>query len=231
VFAVAEPGTRAEQEEIGVRYRVRLRAVASDTVGRPFADLDTTIVFRLSSPLGESEYLIGRAELPLPPGRWTWRAALQLGDSLGIVLPRDTVRVGPSGPSLGISDLALGIQGASARWEPVPGEMVLLTPFDLFREGSEVELYYEVAGASIGAKYRHEIAVFRMRGDPPAAERRPVVTLGFEEPAAETVVRSHRVLQLARLRPGRYVIEVRVRGPGGEETERRREFVVVKDPR
>ena len=152
VFAVAEPGTRPERDAGGVRYTVRLRAVASDDAGRPFADLDTTIVFRPSAPLGRSQYLIGRAELPLPPGRWTWRAALQIGDSIGIVVPRDTVRVALRGPdALTLSDLALGIRNASAAWEPMPGDTVLLTPFDLFPEGGQVELYYEAAGAMRGA--------------------------------------------------------------------------------
>ena len=118
VFAIAEPGTRPERDAGGARYTVRLRAVASDAGGRPFANLDTTIVFRPSAPLGPAQYLIGRAELPLPRGRWTWRAALQVGDSTGIVLPRDTLRVDPSMGGLSLSDLALGIRGASAVWEP-----------------------------------------------------------------------------------------------------------------
>ena len=228
VFAVAEPGTRPERETGGVRYTIRLRAVASDATGRPFADVDTTIVFRPAAPLGRSQYLIGRAEMPLPPGRWTWRAALQLGDSLGIVLPRDTVRAGGTGPDLSLSDLALGVPGASARWEPEPGDTVLLTPFDLFVEGAEVELYYEAAGAATGASYRHEIAVYRIRGTRGEVEERPVVTLGFDERAAGPLLRSHRVLQLARLKPGRYLIEVQVRAPDGRSVARRREFLVVR---
>ena len=228
VFAVAEPGTRPEREAGGVRYDVRLRAVASDDDGRPFADLDTTIVFHPSAPLGRSQYLIGRAELPLPAGRWTWRAALQLGDSLGIVLPRDTVRVDAVGGSLSLSDLALGVRGASARWAPAPGDTVLLTPFDLFVEGSEVELYYEAGGAAPGTSYRHDIAVYRVRGEPGAPERRAVVTLSVEERAPAPQLRSHRVLQLTRLKPGRYVIEVSLRAPEGQAVARRREFLVVR---
>jgi hypothetical protein len=226
VFAVAEPGTRPEQEAGGVRYSVRVRAVASDKEGRPFADVDTTIVFRPPARLGRSQYLIGRVEVRLPPGLWSWRAALQVGDSLGVVLPRDTVRVTGMGPALFLSDLALGVPGASARWEPTPRDTVLLTPFDFFLEGSEVELYYEAAGATEGAPYRHEIAVFRVKGEPGIAERRPVVTLGFDERAAEPVLRSHRVLRLARLKPGRYLIEVQVLTPDGTSVTRRREFRV-----
>jgi GWxTD domain-containing protein len=228
VFAVAEPGTRPEREARGIRYTVRVRAVASDRNGRPFGDLDTTIVFRLAAPLGRSQYLVGRAEMPLPPGRWSWRAALQVGDSLGVVLPADSVAVSARGAALAISDLALGVRGASARWEPAPGDTVLLTPFDLFQEGAEVELYYEVAGARRGASYRHEIAVFGTKGEPAVAERRPAVTLAFDEPATDDLLRSHRVLQLSRLKPGRYLIEVRVRAPDGESVTRRREFRIVR---
>jgi GWxTD domain-containing protein len=228
VFAVAEHGTRPEREAGGVRYTVRVRAVASDKGDRPFADVDTAIVFRPSAPLRRGQYLIGRVELPLPPGLWSWRAALQLGDSLGVVLPRDTVRVTGPGPVLSLSDLALGVRGASARWEPTPRDTVLLTPFDLFLEGSEVELYYEAAGATEGLQYRHEIAVFRIKGERGVAERRPVVTLGFDERAAGPLLRSHRVLRLTRLKPGRYLIEVQVHAPDGKPAARRREFRVVR---
>ncbi|CAN5780162.1 hypothetical protein BH24GEM1_BH24GEM1_21970 [soil metagenome] len=226
VFAIAEPGTRPESAPGGPRYRVRVRAVASDRQDRPLANADTTIEFRPSAPLGRGQYLIGRVEIPLPSGRVTWRAALQLGESLGVVLPRDTVRVSEPAPTA-LSDLALGVRGASAEWMPEPGDTVLLTPFDLFREGAEVELYYELTGATPGAPYRHEIAVFRIKGQPGRAERRPVVTLGFDERAAGPLLRSHRVVQLARLKPGRYLLDVRVRTPGGGATARQREFRVV----
>jgi GWxTD domain-containing protein len=228
LFAIAEPGTRPEREAGGLRYVVRVRAVASDKQDRPFADVDTTIVFRPSAPLGRSQYLIGRVEVPLPPGLWTWRAALQLGDSLGVVLPRDTVRVTGPDSAIALSDLALGVRGASALWQPTRQDTVLLTPFDLFLEGSEVELYYETTGAKEGATYRHEIAVFRMKGKPGVAERRPVVTLGFDERAPGSLLRSHRVLQLARLKSGRYLVEVQVHEPGGQPVARRREFRVVR---
>jgi hypothetical protein len=146
---------------------------------------------------------------------------------VGIVLPRDTVRVASAG-RLSLSDLALGIGGASARWEATPGDTVLLTPFDLFPEGAEVELYYEAGGAVPGTSYRHDIAVYRVRGDLGTAERRAVVTLGFDEPASDTLVRSHRVLQLARLKPGRYLVEVKLSTAEGEVVGRRREFMVVR---
>ncbi|HEU4473179.1 MAG TPA: hypothetical protein VFR72_00005, partial [Gemmatimonadales bacterium] len=228
VFAIAEAGTRPEPAPGGVRYPVRVRAVASDASDRPLAEVDTTIVFRAPAALRRGQYLVGRVEMPMPPGRWSWRAAVQLGDSLGVVLPRDTVLVSRPIGGLTLSDLALGTRSTSAAWQPTPGDTVRLTPFDLVPEGSEVELYYEVAGVTEGAAYRHEIAVYRMKGETGPAETRPVVTLGFEEPAAGPLVRSHRVLQLARLRPGRYLVEVQVRPPGGVTLTRRRELRVVR---
>jgi GWxTD domain-containing protein len=230
VFAIAEAGTRPEGAPGGVRYSVRVRAVASGVGDRPVAGVDTTIVFRAPTALRRGQYLVGRVEMPLPPGRWSWRAAVQLGDSLGVVLPRDTVLVSSPAAGVTLSDLALGTRSTSAEWEPAPGDTVLLTPFDLFLEGSEVELYYEVAGVAEGAAYRHEIAVYRLKGETGVAEPRPVVTLGFDEPAAGALLRSHRVLQLARLKPGRYLVEVRVQAPGGGSLARRRELRLVRSP-
>lgn len=215
VFAVGAAG----------RTRVRLVALPHGD-GTPVAR-DTTVELPTSRSLREGEYLVGRVEMELPAGSWTWRAALAQGDSAGVVLPSDTVRVtGDMG--LEVSDLALGTREASARWHPTPADTVLLTPFELFRAGGEVGLYYEAGGAAPEARYRHEIAVYRMKGDPSVPDRRPVVSLAFEEPAGAATLRSHRTLQLQRLKPGRYLIEVRITGEEGATSTRRRQFQVVK---
>jgi hypothetical protein len=107
---------------------------------------------------------------------------------------------------------------------------VLLTPFKLFLEASEVELYYEASGASPGTPYRHRIAVYRMKSEG-RLEPRPVVTLGFEERADAALLRSHRTLQLGRLKPGPYVVEVEITGPTGEPVRRRRDLRVVRAER
>jgi hypothetical protein len=107
---------------------------------------------------------------------------------------------------------------------------VLLTPFDLFLAGSQVELYYEASGARAGTSYRHEIAVFRVGRDE-RVQNRPVVTLRVDEAASGEVVRAHRTLQLAKLKPGTYVVEVKVTAPGGSTDVRRRAIRVVKPGR
>jgi GWxTD domain-containing protein len=228
VFGLGPAGTTATEEVEGVSYPVRVRVVVLDAAEHAIASADTAIVFRLDRPLGRGQYLIGRVEVPLPSGRWSWRAAIDQGDEVGVVLPRDTVRAAGLGPALALSDLALGVEAASATWQRPGAEPVLLTPFDLFPERSELKLYYEAAGAVPGATYRHEIAVFRMKGDPAVPDRRPAVTLSVDERAGGPVIRAYRTLQLRDLKAGSYMIEVQVRGPGGTEDVRWRAFRVVK---
>jgi len=231
VFAIGPAETTPHPEIGGVRYPVRVRLVALDDADHAVGSADTTMDFRLDRALGRGQYLIGRVELPLPAGTWAWRAALSEGADAGVVLPRDTVRVAAPGPALALSDLALGIRSASARWVPAgAADTVYLTPFDLFLEGSEVELYYEARGAAAGTPYRHQIAVYRTKGDG-RLEQRPVVTLGFEERADGALIRAHRTLQLGRLKPGTYVVEVKVAGAAGEPAVRRRQLRVVRAER
>jgi GWxTD domain-containing protein len=227
VFAVGAEGTRPEPAGEGTTYRVRARLVALDGSGHAVAHADTTLGFRLERPLQPRQYLLGRIAVPLPAGRFGWRAAVDQGVAAGKVLPRDSVQVAGARPGLAVSDLALGIRAASVRWHPTPADTVLLTPFDLVLAGSEVELYYEVAGAHPGAGYRHEIAVYRVRRDD-RPESRPVVSLHVDEIAGDSVIRAHRVLQLARLKRGDYVVAVTLTGPAGETDVRRRTIRVIE---
>ena len=230
VFAIGQAGLTPVEAADGAEYPVRVRFVALDRSDHAVSSADTTLVFRLRRPMIRGQFLVGRVELRVPPGNWSWRAALEEAPETGIVLPRDTVRVAATGPALTLSDLALGIRAASAIWQPTPADTVLLTPFNLFLEGSEVELYYEASGTAPGMPYRHQIAVYRAKDDG-RLEARPVVTLGFEERADGPLVRAHRTLQLGRLKPGRYVVEVKVGGTAGEPAVRRRELRVVRPER
>lgn len=227
VFAVASPDS-APVLRGGESYSVRVRLAALDGAGQAFATLDTLVTVRAPARLEPGQYLLGRAQMPLPPGTWDWRAAVQIGDDAGAVIPRDTIRVAPSGTGLSLGDLALGVVGASAIWLPTPVDTAHMTPFGIVLQGSELELYYEATGASPGANYAHEIAVYRLKGDPAVAGRRPVVRLGFTEAAADSIIRARRTLQLRRLKPARYLVEVRISGPDGFGDVRRREIRVLE---
>jgi GWxTD domain-containing protein len=230
VFAVGPAETTPMAAADGVSYQVRARVVLLDGADHSVAHADTTLVFRLDRPLTRGQYLIGRVEVPAPAGHFAWRAALAEGRDAGVVLPTDSVTVRSAAPVFSLSDLALGVRAASARWLPTPADTVLLTPFDLFVAGSQVELYYEAAGARTGTAYRHEIGVFRMNREA-RVEDRPVVTLRVDETASADVIRAHRTLQLARLKPGAYVVEVRITAPDGTTDVRRRAIRVIKPER
>jgi hypothetical protein len=164
----------------------------------------------------------------LPPGKWGYRALLQQGDSAGVILPRDSVDVATTdGGKLELSDLALGVKDRSVAWITDAADTVLLAPSKTFRKGSELELYYEVAGAIAGGTYRHEITVLRPEAGR-STRRRPLVALSFEEAAGESRIRSHRTVTLDRLKEGSYVVEVKVSGSGGPTEVRRRSIHIIQ---
>ena len=184
-------------------------------------------MIRHQRPLSKNEWLVGRAELILPPGRWSYRAALQQGDSAGVVLPPDSVRVGNSdGTALELSDIALGSPGRAVSWITEVADTVLLAPASLFRKGSEVELYFEARGATPGLMYRHEITVSRSRNRP-ADRKRPLVAVSFDEKATASVIRSHRTVRLDRLKEGSYLMEVKITAPDGRSQMHRRPIRVI----
>lgn len=228
VFGIAAAGTSARRVEGGYEYSVRVRLAALDRHDRAVATLDTTVVILHPRQLTGKEWLVGRAQLNLPAGRWSYRSALQQGDSAGVVLPRDTVLVAAGdGITLGLSDLALGTPGRAVRWVTDAADTVLLAPSAIFRRGTEVEIYYEVSGAAARHVYRHEIAVLRPNGRPLDARRRPLVSLSFEEETRGEIIRSRRTVRMERLKPGSYLVEVKITGPDGDSQVRRRRITLI----
>ena len=228
VFGIRAGDTALSPAGRETEYRVRARVVAMDGQDRPVASLDTTLLLRYPRPLGPGEFVVGRAELVLPPGKWGYRALLQQGDSAGVILPRDSVDVATTdGGELELSDLALGVKDRSVAWITDAADTVLLAPSKTFRKGSELELYYEVAGAIAGGTYRHEITVLRPEAGR-STRRRPLVALSFEEAAGESRIRSHRTVTLDRLKEGSYVVEVKVSGSGGPTEVRRRSIHIIQ---
>jgi hypothetical protein len=105
-------------------------------------------------------------------------------------------------------------------------DTVLLAPSELFRKGAEIEIYYEASGAAPLERYRHEISVlpWNARG----SKRRPLVSLSFEEGAAGKVIRSRRTVRLERLKPGNYIVEVKVVAPDGSFQVRQRAIRLIQ---
>ena len=223
VFGIAAPAATAHRISGGFQYVLRARVVALDARRQVVASVDTTVVINQPERLTKKEYLVGRVELALPPGRWTYRAALQDGDSAGVVFAPASVRAVGTGRSLGLSDIALGSPGLAVSWITPAAHTVLLSPWALLRKNAEVEIYYELTGATQG-KYRHEITV--LRAD---RRQRPMVSLSFDEDLTGGLVGSRRTLRLERLKRGGYIVEVRVTAPDGTFQVRRRSIRLI-DP-
>ena len=229
VFGIAAPGTVWHRTAEGVEYTVRVRLSVLDNRTNAVSTLDTTLTIPESKPLSKHEFLVGRAQLSLPAGSWRYRAALQQGDSAGVVLPIGAVGVAATdGPSFSLSDIALGTPGRAVTWMTETGDTVLLAPSQLFRKGAEVQIYYEAGGATPHAIYRHEISVL-----PPGmkeSERDALVSLAFEEQAAGRVIHSRRTARLERLKRGEYVVQVKVTAPDGSFQIRRRPIRIIDPP-
>jgi GWxTD domain-containing protein len=216
VFGITASTLKPDRGGDEGRYPVRVRLVALDALDRPVASLDTAITIRYERVLEAGEFVVGRVELPLPRGTWRYRASLQQGDSVGVVLPTNSVTVADIfGNRLALSDLALGTSGRAIPWITDAADTVLLAPSALFRRGTDIELYYETSGVTRGLRYRHEITVLRPAGRD-GRRGRPLVALSFDEEAADSVLRSQRTVKLERLKAGSYVVEVKVTGPDGE---------------
>jgi GWxTD domain-containing protein len=218
----------------GYLYSVRLRFVATDGRDRVVSSLDTTRHFVAPAPVPPSEHLVGRVSAAVPRGALQYRLAIQQGEAAGVTLPRDSVRVGPVNPtSLSLSDLVLGSRNANLAWRRTADDTVLFNPLRTYRRSDEMELYYEIEGLH-PTPYTVELAVKR-KGSSGGLFRKifggggAALRLKFQEQATTPVVTTHRRLQLDRLKPGNYVLELVVVDAAGRKDRRTREFQVVEE--
>lgn len=234
VYAIAGSSLEPMPVTRGYLYSVRVRFVATNRVGRVVASLDTTRHFVAPAPVPDNEHLVGRVSLPVPVGIFEYRIAVQQGEEAGIILPRDTVRVGqPTATALALSDLVLGSRSTNLMWKRTPDDTVVFNPLRTFNRNEDLELYYEVEGLSSGTPYTVRIAARKEGGGGGLFKKifgggSAAISLKFEEQGAFPVARSHRRLKLDRLKPGNYVLEVTVEDAGGRKDRRVQAFQVVE---
>jgi GWxTD domain-containing protein len=219
----------------GYLYSVRVRFVATDRLGRVAASLDTTRHFVAPAPVPDDEHLVGRVSVPLAPGSFEYRLAIQQGEATGVLLPRDTVRVGrPTATALALSDLVLGSRNTNLYWRRTAEDTVVFNPLGTYKPSETMELYYEVEGLSAGTEYMVRIAA-RKQGGGGGLFRKifggggAQISLKFEETASFPVTTTSRSLKLDKLKPGMYSLEVEVEDDQGRTDRRRREFQVVEE--
>jgi hypothetical protein len=234
-YAIAGAGLEPVTVTQGYLYTVRVRFVAMDRLGKVAATMDTTRHFVAPAPVPDGEHLVGRVAVKVPPGLLTYRLALQQGEESGIVLPRDTVRVGqPTSTALALSDLVLGSRGTNLYWRRTDKDTVMFNPLRVFKRGEEMELYYELEGLGSGTPYTVRISV-RKRGGGGGIFRKifggggAAISLKFDEQATFPVASSTRALDLKQLKPGHYTLEVIVDDGRGRTDRRTAEFEVVNE--
>ena len=218
----------------GFLYSVRLRFVAMNRQGEVVASLDTTRHFVAPEAVPPNEHLVGRVETTVPPGPLHYRLAIQQGEAAGVTLPTDSVRVGAVTPAgLSLSDLVLGNRSANLAWRPTPDDTVLFNPLRTYRRSDEMELYYEIEGLK-PTPYTVELSV-KKKGSSGGLFRKifggggAALRLKFQEQATTARVSTHRSLQLSRLKPGNYVLDLAVVDADGRRDRRTQEFQVVDD--
>lgn len=236
-FAARVGDLLAHRTEQGVLYLVRLRIAVVGQDGDVVATLDTTRTFRTAMLLAPGQRLLGQVALPVPPGDWSVRVGVE-GEGSGMRTMRADVHVPDLAPKrLALSDLAIGSRAVPLVWT-AGGDSTWLNPTLSFPRGEPMQLAFEVGGLARGARYRSELAVFRLSGDTVLTRRaNDVVAAGGQaamrfafdathgDAAVETV---RREVALDKLKPGEYVLEVAVTTAEGERAVRRQAFVVTK---
>ena len=236
--ACGVPGRALQAVQIpeGNLYTVRLRFVATDPAGRVVASVDTTRRFLAARPIPPDEYQVGLLTLhATATGPITYRLALQRDDSTGIVFERQPLAVPPVAPgSLALSDLVLGRRGANVRWQPSATDTVFMNPVGTFRRDETLEIYYEVLAAAAGEQHNTELTVRKgaghgldyQLGQSGAGGSR--LSIKFSEVAPAGRWRVQRSVNLDRLKPGEYTLEVVVNAGNGARVVRRRAFRIVE---
>jgi GWxTD domain-containing protein len=234
-YAVAGSTLEPVMVTRGYLYSVRVRFVATDRSDHVVASLDSTRHFVAPAPVPDDEHLVGRVSVPVPPGRFEYRLAIQQGEEAGILLPTDTVRVGrPTATALALSDLVLGSRNTNLFWRRTAVDTVVFNPLRTFKRQEDMELYYEVEGLGAGTEYTVRIAVRKQGGGGGLLRKifgggSAQISLKFQETASFPVTSTSRTLKLDKLKPGSYTLEVTVEDDQGRLDKRQRPFQVVEE--
>jgi GWxTD domain-containing protein len=235
-FAIPGNSLKGMQNPRGIIYPLRLRFVAMDEAGKSVGFIDTTRVFLSRQPVPREEYLVGEVSLPVPPGVLHYRMAIQEGEDAGLLRPMDSVHVAAvNSPTIALSDPVLGSRRSNLSWRPAPGDTVFFNPHRSYRRDDLVELYYEVYGLEPGREYETQLVVKKEGGGGGFLGLGKIfgggstpISLRFQETPLESVVRVQRALQLQKLSPGSYTLQLGVTDSRGVTVRREQNFEVVE---
>lgn len=205
----------------GLEYPLRLRLRIFEPTGNTLVSVDST-VRPVTLTDGETRWVSGMIAVPVPPGRIRMRMWLADGEAGGSAPPVRSLEVAPAPPdAIGLSDLVLGNPGG--RWPvAVPrGEPVALNPLGRFGRRDPLELAYQVR-APAGVQLVSQVTL--MRTD----ERAGVIRSDrYQERTGEGSRLARHPVDVRKLPPGSYRLEVTVTDGRGGLARRWKEFVVT----
>jgi hypothetical protein len=224
-YAIRGDSLRPEIDNGVVSYTLRTRILVTSMAGEVITTLDTTRSYVVGRAIPAGEFLAARETITIPPGARIFRMAVQQGDSTGGVFPTGAIQVGRFGyqrDSLAVSDLVLGSRTSSLTWHPTDVDTVYFNPLRSIREGSNLELYYEVYGLRPASEYSTALSIKRQ------GRNRAEIRLNYTELSGPDVTRVRRTLGIERLREGEYTMEIEIRADG-RVVRQERGFRVAKE--
>lgn len=219
----------------GLVYQMRLRFIATDSTGRVVASVDTSRRFLSPSAVPDQEFLVAHLTVPTTAaGRLHYRFLMQESDSAGLVTSTKVVVVPPASTvRLTLSDLVLGSRATRAQWRLSPTDTVFFNPLGAFRRNETLELFYEILGADPFQPHTTTLVIRKGSGETAAYLRGESgggsgqVTLRFDDQSPRGTWRVQRSVNLEKLKPGDYTLEITVTAINGMKDTRRRAFRVV----
>jgi tetratricopeptide (TPR) repeat protein len=215
----------------GTMYPVRVRFSLTDlATGRVVSTIDSTTTFVSAQPVPRGEWLVGRIGVWAPAGRYQWRVAVQEGEAGILSAPDTVVVVGPR--QMALTDLVVGARTANLRWQRTPEDTVFFNPSASQRGDIPLELFFEVVGIPAGESYRTDVKVSRPSGLGPIGRLFTgggSINVRYTEESRGERTPIQRTLDLSRLKPGSYTLEVTIER-NGERVRQRTSFQVAAPP-
>lgn len=233
VYAIPGRSLHPIAATAGEVYPVRVRVAVIGADGGAVARIDSTSLFLSHRVLGDGDWLVGRVAMPLPPGRYRYRVALQNGDADGLTTTIDTISV-PRPGAFGVSDIVLGARTAHLYWpDAATGDTIFFNPVGALHPDVPLEVYYQVFGLAAGEHFRTQFRVQKpggggiFRGFFHLFGNGAPVSVGFDEAASGPVAEIHRSISIERLTPGTYQFELVITRADGTVLRRRAPFQVL----
>jgi len=172
---------------------------------------------------GLDQYAVGLEELTFHPGRYDLRLYLGTEDGrIGLEANLPSVEVeNLAQAQVWLSDLVLGRGGSGVAWLR-DGDIVYVNPLNTYRQGTSIEVYYEVVGLPEGMAFETSISLTPVLAYNPVVEEKidPLVSFGYDEVARSRFTPLRRTLSLGDFPPGRYRLSVAARTSDGHEVTR-----------